>query len=76
MSFRTSLNALDIIARIGTHPTEFDPSMPSDACCEFEYRFDRRFNLSDIIPRLVYVALRTPAMPGWLLCSAYAKLEW
>ena len=29
---------------------------------EFEYRFNRRFNLPDIIPRLVYVALRTPQM--------------
>ena len=26
---------------------------------EFEYRFNRRFDLPDIIPRLVYVALRT-----------------
>ena len=31
---------------------------------EFEYRFNRRFDLPDIIPRLVYVALRTPPMPG------------
>ena len=30
---------------------------------EFEYRFNRRFDLPDIIPRLVYVALRTPPMP-------------
>ena len=34
---------------------------------EFEYRFNRRFDLPDIIPRLVYVALRTPPMPEWLL---------
>ena len=34
---------------------------------EFEYRFNRRFNLPDIIPRLVYVALRTPPMPERLL---------
>ena len=34
---------------------------------EFEYRFNRRFDLPDIIPRLVYVALRTPPMPDRLL---------
>ena len=31
---------------------------------EFEYRFNRRFDLPRIIPRLVYVALRTPADAG------------
>ena len=30
-------------------------------------RFNRRFDLPDIIPRLVYVALRTPPMPERLL---------
>ena len=34
---------------------------------EFEYRFNRRFDLPDIIPRLLYVALRTPPMPERLL---------
>ena len=34
---------------------------------EFEYRFYRRFDLPDIIPRLVYAALRTPPMPEQLL---------
>ena len=34
---------------------------------EFEYRFNRRFDLPEIIPRLVYVALRTPPMPERLL---------
>ena len=34
---------------------------------EFEYRFNRRFDLLDLIPRLVYVALRTPPMPEGLL---------
>ena len=34
---------------------------------EFEYRFNRRFDLPDIIPRLVYVALRTPPMLERLL---------
>ena len=30
---------------------------------EFEYRFNRRYSLPDLIPRLVWVALRTPPMP-------------
>lgn len=34
---------------------------------EFQYRFNRRFNLCDLIPRLAYVALRTPPMPEKLL---------
>ena len=34
---------------------------------EFEYRFNRRFDLPDIIPRLAHVALRTPSMPERLL---------
>ena len=34
---------------------------------EFEYRFNRRFDLPAIIPRLVFVALRTLPMPERLL---------
>ena len=34
---------------------------------ELKYRFNRRFDLPDIIPRLVHVALRTPPMPERLL---------
>ncbi|WP_444893221.1 IS1595 family transposase [Microbulbifer sp. JMSA004] len=34
---------------------------------EFQYRFNRRFNLSALIPRLVFVSLRTPPMPERLL---------
>ena len=34
---------------------------------EFEYRFNRRFDLAAIIPRLGYVATRTPPMPYRLL---------
>lgn len=37
---------------------------------EFEYRFNRRFQLPDMIPRLAYVALRTPPMPYRLLTLA------
>ena len=34
---------------------------------EFEYRFNRRFDLAAMIPRLGYVATRTPPMPYRLL---------
>ncbi|WP_444900031.1 IS1595 family transposase [Microbulbifer sp. VAAC004] len=34
---------------------------------EFQYRFNRRFDLSALIPRLIYVSLRTPPMPERLL---------
>ena len=34
---------------------------------EFEYRFNRRYQLGDMIERLTYVGLRTPPMPYHLL---------
>ena len=34
---------------------------------QFEYRFNRRYRLEDMITRLAWVALRTPAMPYRLL---------
>ena len=34
---------------------------------EFEYRFNRRFDLASMIPRLTYAAVRTPPMPYRLL---------
>jgi len=34
---------------------------------EFSYRFNRRFNLAELLPRFIYVALRTPPMPQRLL---------
>ncbi len=37
---------------------------------EFCYRFNRRFNLRDMLKRFVYVAARTPAMPKRLLTMA------
>ena len=40
----------------------------------FQYRFNRRADLSALIPRLAFVALRTPAMPYRLLKMAYE--EW
>ena len=39
---------------------------------EFCYRFNRRFKLEDMIPRLGYVAVRTPPMPDRLLKIAEA----
>ncbi len=30
---------------------------------EFSYRFNRRFDLKELVPRLAYVALRTPPLP-------------
>ena len=50
----------------------FDPSRLSDICQSSEYRFNRRFDLPDIIPRLAYVALRTPPMPERLLKLNFA----
>jgi len=41
---------------------------------EFQYRFNRRFDLPSMIPRLAYVALRTPPMPLRLL--TLAEIAW
>ena len=37
---------------------------------QYEYRFNRRYRLEDMIPRLAWVAMRTPPMPYRLLKSA------
>ena len=37
---------------------------------EFAYRFNRRYELADLVPRLVYVAVRTPPLPDRLLTLA------
>jgi ISXO2-like transposase domain len=34
---------------------------------ELEYRFNRRYDLAAMMPRLAYIALRTPSMPYRLL---------
>ena len=39
---------------------------------EFCYRHNRRFQLDELLPRFVYVAVRTPPMPGRLLKLAEA----
>ncbi|NOQ81017.1 MAG: IS1595 family transposase, partial [Methylophaga sp.] len=36
------------------------------------YRFNRRFQLEDMLPRLGYMAMRTPPMPACLLKLAEA----
>ena len=45
---------------------------------EFSYRFNRRFSLPEMFPRLVHVALRTPPMPTE--CSSWLRImrnqEW
>jgi hypothetical protein len=41
---------------------------------EFQYRFNRRFDLPSLIPRLVFIAVRTPPMPERLL--TLAEKEW
>jgi hypothetical protein len=43
------------------------PKYASRYLAEFQYRFNRRFDLERFIPRLAYVALRTPPMPERLL---------
>jgi hypothetical protein len=37
---------------------------------EFSYRFNRRFQLEDMLPRFAYIALRTPPMSNKLLSMA------
>ena len=39
---------------------------------EFAYRFNRRYQLVDLVPRLAYAAVRTPPLPYRLLTFAGA----
>ena len=45
----------------------FQPKYAQRYLSEFEYRFNRRCSLPDLIPRLAWVALRTPPIPEKLL---------
>ena len=45
----------------------FEPKYAQRYLAEFEYRFNRRYSMPDMIPRLAYVALRTPPLPERLL---------
>ena len=38
---------------------------------EFQYRFNRRYDLRGMLDRLVWVSLKTPSMPERLLRKAY-----
>jgi ribosomal protein L37AE/L43A len=53
-------------ALVGTYRAVQSKHVPR-YLAEFEYRFNRRYRLETMIPRLVYVALRTPPMPYALL---------
>jgi len=44
-----------------------NPKYAQRYLAEFQYRFNRRFTLAELIPRLVYIGLRTPPMPERLL---------
>src|SRR5262249_40792319 len=50
----------------GTYRAIRDKHVPR-YLAEFEYRFNRRYDLAAMMPRLGYVALRTPPMPYRLL---------
>jgi hypothetical protein len=41
---------------------------------EFQYRFNRRYDLPSIIPRFLFAAVRTPPMPQRLL--TLAEIRW
>jgi hypothetical protein len=50
-------------ALVGTYREKHVPRY----LAEFEYRFNRRYDLESMIPRLAFVALRTAPMPYRLL---------
>ena len=49
-------------ALVGTYRAVREKHVPR-YLAEFEYRFNRRYDVKAIIPRLAFVALRTPPMP-------------
>lgn len=53
-------------ALVGTYRAVQSKHVPR-YLAEFEYRFNRRYSLETMIPRLAHVALRTPPMPYSLL---------
>ena len=53
-------------AIVGTYRAVREKHVPR-YLAEFEYRFNRRYKLEEMIPRLAFVALRTPPMPYKLL---------
>ncbi len=54
---------------VGTYHAIKHTHLPS-CLAEFCYRFNRRFQLEDMLPRCAYIALRTPPMPNKLVSMA------
>ena len=50
----------------GTHRSVSTKHVPR-YLAEFEYRFNRRYDLAAMIPRLTWASVRTPPMPYHLL---------
>ena len=61
----TALGNLKSALRSTYH--SFKPKYAQRYLSEFQYRFNRRFELKNFIPRLAIVALKTPPMPERLL---------
>jgi transposase-like protein len=55
----------------GTYHSVSDKHLPR-YFAEFCYRFNRRFSLTDMLPRFMFVAMKTPPMPQRLLSMAEA----
>ena len=55
----------------GTYHSVRDKHLPR-YFAEFCYRFNRRFSLKDMLPRFMFVAMKTPPMPQRLLSMAEA----
>lgn len=53
-------------AMIGTYHA-INPKHLNRYLAEFCYRFNRRYQLDDMLPRFAYIAVRTPPMPNRLL---------
>ncbi len=47
-----------------------DPAYVGRYLAEFAYRFNRRYQLADLVPRLAYAAAYTPPLPRRLLTLA------
>ncbi|MYB35173.1 MAG: transposase [Gammaproteobacteria bacterium] len=61
----TILGNLKTALRSSCH--SFKPKYAQCCLAEFEYRFNRRSSLPDLIPRLAHAALRMPSLPERLL---------
>ncbi len=51
----------------GTYHSTYDARYAGRYLAEFAYRFNRRYQLADLVPRLAYIAARTPPLPLPLL---------